>query len=135
MDGANSLLFRGFKQKLAWLSQRQRVLAENIANADTPDYRPNDLKPMVFQSLLKASSDRVQPALTDPRHLASGSTADGRFRETEMQGTFETAPAGNAVVIEEQMSKVNESILSHRITTELYKKHLNMLKLAVGHRG
>ena len=38
MDLGDFAVFRIMKQKLGWLNQRQRVIAENIANADTPKY-------------------------------------------------------------------------------------------------
>ena len=34
-----------------WLSQRQGILNQNIANADTPDYRPRDLRAGDFERL------------------------------------------------------------------------------------
>ena len=132
MDGADSPLFHGLKQRMAWLSRRQEVLAKNIANADTPGYRPHDLKPQNFRTLLDTASSGVTPATTNPKHLQGSGASGAPLREAEQRRTFETAPAGNAVVIEEQMAKVNESALSHRLTTELYKKHINMLKLAIG---
>jgi flagellar basal-body rod protein FlgB len=47
---------------------------------------------------------------------------------------METSPNGNSVVLEEQMAKLSETEISHRLTTNLYKKHLNMLKMAIGGR-
>ncbi|MHA1152522.1 MAG: flagellar basal body protein, partial [Alphaproteobacteria bacterium] len=38
---------------MEWLSQRQKVLADNIANADTPNYQPRDLNPSEFQRILR----------------------------------------------------------------------------------
>lgn len=132
MTDADTPLFSGLKQRMAWLSQRQKVLAANIANADTPGYRPRDLRPQSFESLVDAARSRIVPAITDPQHLRGAATADGAPRASEQRQTFETAPAGNAVVIEEQMAKVNETTLSHRLTSELYRKHIGLLKLAIG---
>lgn len=135
MTAADTPLLAGLKQRMAWLSQRQKVLATNIANADTPGYRPRELRPPAFQALVGAATARVTPATTDPRHLRGAATAEGGPRAVEQRTTFETAPAGNAVIIEEQMAKVNETTLSHRLTTELYRKHLGLLKMAVGRGG
>ena len=46
-------LFQAVKKRLNWLGQRQEVLAQNIANADTPNYRASDLKPYNFRELLR----------------------------------------------------------------------------------
>ena len=46
-------LFQAVKKRLNWLGQRQEVLAQNIANADTPDYRSADLKPYNFGAKMR----------------------------------------------------------------------------------
>ena len=58
---------------MAWLEARQRVLAGNVANADTPGYQPRDVRS--FASVLAGATGGAGPmAATDPRHLASAST-------------------------------------------------------------
>ena len=52
MDFNKMSLFGMVKSKLAWLGQRQEVLAQNIANSDTPKYRASDLKPYDFEDFL-----------------------------------------------------------------------------------
>ena len=48
----------------------------------------------------------------------------GSFAERVDRDPYETAPAGNAVVLEEQMAKLNHTAVSHRLASELYRKHL-----------
>jgi flagellar basal-body rod protein FlgB len=132
MDGGDSPLFLGLKQRLSWLARRQEVLAKNIANADTPGYKPSDLKPQAFDDALKSALKPIRPAATDPDHLRGGSSLASEPRVITQRKAYETTPTGNAVVLEEQMAKVNETTLSHRLTTELYGKHLNMVKIAIG---
>ena len=45
-------VFRLATMKMGWLSERQGVLAQNIANADTPDYRAKDLKAPSFSKII-----------------------------------------------------------------------------------
>ena len=53
-------LFAMLKSRMGYLSQRQKVIAQNVANADTPGYRPSDLKPYSFQaSLMNQASGAV----------------------------------------------------------------------------
>ncbi len=47
-----SVLFELISARTRWLAQREAVLTRNVANADTPDYRPLDLKPASFGELL-----------------------------------------------------------------------------------
>ena len=72
--------------------------------------------------------------VTQKAHLPGRRRRATDFVATEKRKPFETTPSGNSVVLEEQMAKMNESGISHRLTTELYKKHLTMIRRAVGNR-
>lgn len=122
------------KQRLSWLGQRQRVLAENVANADTPDYRPRDLKGFRFEQSAPSAPATVTMDATSAGHLQGSSRSSGEFRSAEQRRTYETAPAGNAVILEEQMGKVNETSLSYSLANELYRKQLGMFRTALGQR-
>ena len=127
-------LFQVMKRRLAWLTQRQEVLAQNVANSDTPDYKPRDLQPFKFREVLKREGMQLNMGATNANHLPGARKRIRDFYSEETHKPFETAPAGNAVVLEEQMAKVSETSLAHRVTTELYKKHLTMIKMAIGKR-
>ena len=117
---------------MAWLTRRQEVLSKNIANSDTPDYKPRDLKPFNFKELLGRQARQVKMAVTDKSHLPGRNRRDSDFSTAVDRKPYETAPGGNAVILEEQMAKVNQTAISHRLTNELYSKHLDMLKIALG---
>jgi len=125
-------LFNVVKKRLAWIGRRQEIIAQNIANADTPNYRAKDLKPFKFEDLVRRQDAGLRMEVTQKSHLGGSRRRASEFVETEDRKPFETTPTGNAVVLEEQMAKMNESGVSHRLTTELYKKHLNMIKVALG---
>jgi len=125
-------LFNAMKTRLRWLTQRQAVLSQNIANADTPKYRARDLKPVDFDNLVKRSVRPLRMDVTDGEHLAGRKKSAGDFVEGKEKKPYETAPAGNSVVLEEQMGKINETAITHRIMTDLYKKHVAMIKMAIG---
>jgi len=127
----NLTLFSAVKKKLSWLGQRQEVLAQNIANADTPEYRASDLKPYEFKELIRRESMQVNMVRTSNNQIAGQRRQIRDFHEDTLIKPYETAPDGNSVVLEEQMAKVNETTVSHRFTTELYKKHLAMLRTAL----
>lgn len=124
-------LFAMLKHRMYWLEERQRVLAENVANADTPGFRGRDLKQLDFHEALKATTT-VALATTAPGHIAGGS-ASGRFA-VDGRGGFETTPRGNAVVLEDEMLKVAQNQMDHQAATALYSRGLGLIKTAIGRR-
>lgn len=131
MELGNISLFDVIKKRLAWLGQRQEVVAQNIANADTPNYRARDIKPFQFRDLVRRQSASLRMAATAKGHLKGVSKRAQDFGIATDRNPYETNPTGNSVVLEEQMAKMNETGISHRLTTQLYKKHLNLFRMAV----
>lgn len=127
-------IFQALVRRMQWLGQRQNVLSQNIANTDTPGYRPQDLKQGPFERVLARAVAAVQPAATHPAHLQGRSAQPGAVGAKDQRHTFETAPSGNAVVIDEQLIKVAETQMSHQTMTNLYRKHTQMLRAALGSR-
>ncbi|MGI9383157.1 MAG: flagellar basal body rod protein FlgB [Methyloligellaceae bacterium] len=126
-------LFSFLKTKMQWHQARQRVLAENVANADTPRYRPNDLKPVPFESGLAVSGlGSVLPARTNVAHIKGAAMqSEGAFKASRGTG-WEVTPAGNAVVLEEQMIKVSENQFDFQMASTLYSRSMGLLRTAVG---
>lgn len=122
------------KTRLGWLGQRQEVLAENIANADTPGFRGRDLKALRFREVVAAAPAAVRLEMTAPGHLEGPRGSMGPFKVSEQRTAYETAPDGNAVVLEEQMAKVSETALSYSLANELYRKQLGMFRIALGQK-
>ncbi|MEX2644152.1 MAG: flagellar basal body rod protein FlgB [Acetobacterales bacterium] len=136
MDLRNLTLFRMSEQRMDYLNERQKVLSTNIANADSPSYRPRDLKEQQFRSLVReAQSPRIAFEQTDAGHIQSASLREPDMRDRKDKVSYESAPAGNAVVIEEQMIKVGETSLQYDTTSRLYRKYLEMFKTALGADG
>jgi flagellar basal-body rod protein FlgB len=124
-------LFSMLKTRMYWLNERQSVLAENVANADTPGFRGRDLKQLDFNDALRATGS-VKLATTAPGHIG-GSSASGRF-PTDERGGFETTPRGNAVVLEDEMLKVAQTQMDHQAATALYSRSIGLIKTALGRR-
>lgn len=132
MDLGKLPLFDLLTRRMSWLGQRQDVLSQNIANANTPDYAPQDLKPMGFGETLRRLNP-VEPALTSALHMPGTATRrPSPFRAGEQDKSYEVAPDGNAVVLEEQMFKVAETQMDYQLITNLYRKHVDMIKTAIG---
>lgn len=114
------------ERRLGWLEQRQRVLAQNIANADTPGYRPQDLAPFA-QALGTAAPDltRTAPAHLDPRG-AGGARARGD------RAAAEVAPDGNAVSLDREALKIAETDQAHALALALHRRWAAMYRAALG---
>lgn len=126
------------KTKMKWHQARQGVLAENVANADTPRYRPNDLKAMSFADAVK-KTDRLAPvtaATTHKAHIKGPAISDPGRRFADGKGVdWEITPAGNAVVLEEQMTKVAQNQFDYQLASTIYSRSLGLMRTALGRSG
>ena len=64
------MLFDLISARSTWLGQRQAVLGQNVAHADTPGYLPHDLEPLSFDGQLGRVAARLEPVRTAANHLA-----------------------------------------------------------------
>ena len=128
MGIADLPLLGQIKGRLTWLDERQRVIAENVANADTPGYVGRDLnQPTDFAAALRGGGP-LSMTRTSAMHIApTGPTA--RF-DAHKAPDSETTLDGNSVVVEEQMLKMAESRMAYDAAIGLYQKSMQMLRLA-----
>lgn len=123
-------------KRMAWLAQRQRVLAQNISNADTPRYKAKDLEELDFDKILRQTRFRsFSMKASNPAHLAGSTTEATRpnkYRIIEQKTDYETALMGNSVSLEEQLMASAQTAMDYEMTTNLYKKHLQMFRDAIG---
>lgn len=121
-------------QSMAHARQRQNILANNISNADTPNFLPTDVTPLDFKNMARTYAHQVQPTLTNPAHMQlKGRKAE--FRTYKDKDGSEVTPVGNGVVLEEQMLKMNANASDYAMTTSLYRKNMDMFRNALGGGG
>ena len=125
-------IFSMLRTKRQWHQERQLLLAENVANADTPQCRPRDLVQPSFDKPAPVAM-AVGLTRTDPGHIAGMGFAPEKFRP-ERPGGFETRPAGNAVTLEDEMLKVASNQMDYQQASTLYAKGLGLVKTALGKR-
>jgi flagellar basal-body rod protein FlgB len=128
-------LFKLMSARLSWLSQREVVLGQNLANADTPGYRPRDLRPEEFAQVMQSlpgTGGRLSMTRTDPAHIGGGAQVRIGLASRPAKTVYETTPNGNAVILEEQMAKASQTALDYQLTSNLYRKYLGMLRIALG---
>lgn len=134
MDFSQLSFFRLVGQRLDYLSQRQAVLAENIANADTPGYRPNDLEPFAAQVARASRSQTLPMARTHPGHIDAAAGRQEPADARTMAGAYEVSPSGNEVALEQQMISVTQNAMDHQLALNLYRKQAGMVRMAIGQR-
>jgi len=127
-------VLQALKGKLRFHEARQKVLAENVANAETPGYAARDIKaPDFFRVAVEGSGEGgVATAVTSPMHIAAPAIGNGTPYRTQRVDGYEVTPDGNAVSLEDQMMKVTSNQMDYQTVTSLYQRSLGLLKTAVG---
>lgn len=121
-------IFRTARAMAEHAGTRQAVVAQNIANADTPGYRARDVAP--FRDVFDASAPSTQMAVTRAGHLRGNATfaqAQVHFRQGDP-----SAPNGNSVSLELEMLNAVEVKRQHDRAITIYKSALNVLRSSLG---
>jgi flagellar basal-body rod protein FlgB len=135
-------LFSMLKSRLGYLGERQKVIATNIANSDTPGYAPRDLKPFSsdLASVIAGSGGGLslaRPAgaaaargqtMTAPGHMAPRRSVGAL--KPKMAADSEITLDGNGVVLEEQTMKLTEARMDYDAAIGFYQKSLGLLRMA-----
>ena len=129
MDLNGIPLFSLINGRMSWLSARQAVLAENVSNADTPNYIARDLRPLDFAGILRDQEFSMKPAATNPNHISPRTG----FRPEEAQG--EGGSPNSKVSIEQEMIKLSDTQIHYQTATNLYQKAVGMFRTALGSRS
>lgn len=129
-DPTTPAIFGVLAEKMRFLGERQKVLAENIANANTPNYAARDLRDTDFLKALQHQTGQLQMAVTNPSHLPPV-TPTQRYAIDRVRSPYETKLDKNGVVLEEQMMKMAETASGYGSASQLYKKYIEMLKEAI----
>jgi flagellar basal-body rod protein FlgB len=125
-------LLSALTAKLRWTQQRQGLLAQNVANANTPNYRGQELKPFSFGDMLaNLPLDPGRSLGDDPMAIPIAGTGPA-VADPHQQLSFEVTPEGNGVTLEDEMMKVIANQLDYQTATSLYSKSLGLLKIALG---
>ncbi len=135
--------FAALKQRMRFLQSRQKVLAENVANADTPGYKPKDIAQVGIDPATRGAdatrrmtgvryNQAANLVVTSPMHLAPAGQGAGTV---DRGATYETRPSGNAVNLEDEMLKVSQNQIDYQTAANLYQRGLATLKTALGRRA
>ncbi len=134
MSGLNDAI----AQAMRHLGERQRVIAQNIANSDTPGYRAQELAEP------KASfADMVDGRITTPRPHVTLSEGMRRLGARQQNAVAlvddphvsEVKPDGNTVTLEDQVLKMGQIQADYAALTGLYRKQMALVRSALGKGG
>jgi flagellar basal-body rod protein FlgB len=139
-NGVPSIL-SGIAREMKHLSERQRVIAQNIANSETPGYKAQEVRAPDFSALLaQQNAGGGSPRVARPRvEITAGMAALGA-RPTGGSimldhDVTETKPDGNNVTLEDQLLKMGQVQADFTAMTNLYRKQQSLLKTALGRGG
>lgn len=107
---------------------RHRLVAENVAHADTPGYKARDLE----------SFDKLVPAdfamrATREAHLSG--QASQTLRPIHDSAFGSESPNGNDVNVTDQIARATQAMGNHDKAVAVYKKTLDILRLGIGRSG
>ena len=136
MDFSSLSLFSIMKAKLNYMSARQAVLAQNVANADTPGYRARDIAEPDFKRMLSGKSTdggaaRLKMATTSGSHITQGAGGISA-KVMDRPKTDELNPNDNNVSVEEEMAKIGQNQMEYQKVLNMYGKTVSMFKIAIG---
>lgn len=134
MDLNQIPLFALLKSKLNYDNQREKLVAENVANADSPGYAPRDLKPFTFEAALKGASPATGLARTNPAHMSGTKRPAGAF-SPDAQPDSEVRLDGNQVVLEDEMMKMTQARLDYEAAVGFYQQSLSLITTAAREPG
>jgi flagellar basal-body rod protein FlgB len=116
------------KSKMSYVNARQQVVAQNVANADTPDYTPQDLKPFSFTAMAQAAGSGL--IVNQPGQMAMPAAAKtGNLKPVDTPDS-EARIDGNQVVLEDQMNKLIQSRIDYETAVDFYQQSMTMITTA-----
>ena len=136
--------FAALKERMRFLQTRQKLLAQNVANADTPGFRPKDIRQLGIDPASRGSDASRRLALggtgapstglatTNAAHIVPGG---GSAASEERGASYETRPSGNAVDLENEMLKLSQNQIDFQTAANIYQRGLSTLKIALGRRA
>lgn len=125
-------LFNGLIANMKHLNQRQQVIGENIANADTDNYRARDVETPNFSKLIGGPGDGKirRPTVSATSRMAALGSKIGVGGHIFQTTSDEAKANGNNVVIEDEVLKMGNVRADYNAMSSLYRKSMNLLKIA-----
>lgn len=133
----NLSLFQAMNAKMDYLAQRQKVISQNIANADTPSYKSQDLAKADFSGLvsnINKNKMHVTLEASEPGHMSAPNQSPNP-KVGVNKTPYEVEPDGNSVVLEEQMNKASQNQMDYALMVNLYRDAADMIRTSLGKKN
>jgi flagellar basal-body rod protein FlgB len=122
------------KDRMSYLDQRQKLIAQNVANSDTPGFAPQDLKPFAVSSQGTQAPLQLAPVrsgLPGASMIPLAPATPSTPWAPQAAPDSETRVDGNQVVLEEEMMKMNDARMNYEAAIGFYQKSISMLQTAM----
>lgn len=137
MTIGNISLFKAMNAKMSYLAERQKIISQNVANADTSGYISKDLGKADFSAMLvNVTKNKMHVTMdkSNPLHqFAPNQSPDPKI--TKNKSPYEVEPDGNSVILEEQMVKASETQMNYTLMLNLYRSASDMMRTAIGKKS
>ncbi|MBL8642157.1 MAG: flagellar basal body rod protein FlgB [Alphaproteobacteria bacterium] len=130
----NISLFQAMNAKMGYLAERQKIISQNVANADTPGYMSQDLRKVDFSKMVENISKNKMHVTMDtnnPQHMMAPDQSPNP-KMAKSKTPYEVKPDGNSVVLEEQMVKASDVQMNYTLMLNLYRDAADMIKTSLG---
>jgi len=128
-----SLIDRAFSihdDAMLMRSRRASILAANIANADTPDYKARDIDFRAMMQQIEAKQDnQLALATTDQRHLSSHTLSV--HGDVQFRNPLQPALDGNTVDMQLEQARFSENALQYQTSLTMLNSKIRGLKFAI----
>ena len=131
MDMSELSIVNLTRNKLNYLSERQKVIAANVANVNTPGYVAKDVEEPDFAAMVKSSrSQQMQMTVTDPKHMMTAPIQGGTYKVYTPRPDTALTIDGNGVSIEDQLNEASKVKSEHEKVLTIYNKYKSLLQTA-----
>lgn len=124
------------KSYLEFSAFRHKVLSENIANINTPNYKAEDVSvPQKYEDLTSKSrsTSGISLATTNTGHISeSKRSKKSKFASHKIKDPYEIKPNGNNVSLAQQMTKVSQNQSDYNMAVKNYSTTNSLISVVLG---
>ena len=131
-DHKTNDLYKSFLEQSAY---RNEVLAQNLANVNTPGYKADEVyMPNNFNDLSgnSGASKAVTMANTSPKHITKHKENQGKFRKSKLKDPDEIKKNGNNVSLRQQMTKLSQNKTDYTAAVKGYATINSLFSAVIG---
>jgi flagellar basal-body rod protein FlgB len=115
-------------------SFKHKILANNVANINTPGYKANEVAtPQKAEDLQNvAKSKKLRLTTTSNKHLAGYNQQYHNFAVNKLKDPDELKPNGNNVSLSQQLTKISQNQINYDTALQAYKSSSGLITSVLG---